>query len=46
VQAFVLHAFCDFCLLSAGLTLSISIIAAIDFFSRSRHYPSRQHPGS
>jgi uncharacterized membrane protein len=40
VQAFVLHAFCDYCLLSAGLTLSISIIVAIDFFTRSRHYPA------
>lgn len=39
VQAFVLHAFCDFCLLSAGLTLSISIIVVIDFFTRRRHYP-------
>jgi len=28
VQAFVLHAFCDFCLLSAGLTLSLSAIVA------------------
>jgi uncharacterized membrane protein len=40
VQAFVLHAFCDFCLLSASLTLSLSIIVAIDFFTRSRHYPA------
>jgi uncharacterized membrane protein len=37
VQAFVLHAFCDFCLLSAGLTVSISIIVAVDFFTRRRH---------
>jgi uncharacterized membrane protein len=37
VQAFVLHAFCDFCLLSAGLTLSLSLIVAIDFFTRRRH---------
>ena len=29
VQAFILHAFCDFCLLSAGLTLSLSLIVAI-----------------
>jgi uncharacterized membrane protein len=40
LQAFVLHAFCDFCLLSAGLTLSLSIIVAIDFFTRRRHYPA------
>jgi uncharacterized membrane protein len=40
VQAFVLHAFCDFCLLSAGLTLSLSIIVAVDFFTRRRHYPA------
>ena len=29
VQARILHAFCDFCLLSAGLTLSLSVIVAI-----------------
>jgi len=33
VQAFVLHAFCDFCLLSAGLTLSLSVIVAVGCFS-------------
>lgn len=33
VQAFVLHAFCDFCLLSAGLTLSLSVIVAIASFT-------------
>ena len=37
VQAFVLHAFCDFCLLSAGLTLSLSLIVAVDFCMRRRH---------
>lgn len=37
VQAFVLHAFCDFCLLSAGLTLSLSLIVAVDFCTRRRH---------
>lgn len=37
VQAFVLHAFCDFCLLSAALTLSLSIIVTVGFFSRRRH---------
>jgi uncharacterized membrane protein len=33
VQAFVLHAFCDFCLLSAGLTLSLSVIVAIGYLT-------------
>lgn len=33
VQAFVLHAFCDFCLLSAGLTLSLSVIVAVGYFT-------------
>jgi uncharacterized membrane protein len=33
VQAFVLHAFCDFCLLSAGLTLSLSVIVAVSCFT-------------
>lgn len=32
VQAFVLHAFCDFCLLSAALTFSLSILVAISYF--------------
>ena len=32
VQAFVLHAFCDFCLLSAALTLSLSGIVAMSYF--------------
>jgi uncharacterized membrane protein len=32
VQAFVLDAFCDFCLLSAGLTLALSAIVAADYF--------------
>lgn len=36
VQAFVLHAFCDFCLLSAALTLSLSIIVTAGHF-RARH---------
>lgn len=44
VQAFVLHAFCDFCLLSAGLTLSLSVIVAVDFFTRRRHYPAAGQP--
>lgn len=37
VQAFVLHAFCDFCLLSAALTLSLSVIVASSYFVRRRH---------
>jgi uncharacterized membrane protein len=37
VQAFVLHAFCDFCLLSAALTLSLSVIVAASHFIRRRH---------
>jgi uncharacterized membrane protein len=37
VQAFVLHAFCDFCLLSAALTLSLSTIVVISCFSEKKH---------
>jgi uncharacterized membrane protein len=37
VQAFVLHAFCDFCLLSAALTLSLSSIVAVSYFFGRRH---------
>jgi uncharacterized membrane protein len=37
VQAFVLHAFCDFCLLSAALTLSLSALVAVGYFIRRRH---------
>jgi len=37
VQAFVLHAFCDFCLLSAGLTLALSTIVAGDYFTGRKH---------
>jgi uncharacterized membrane protein len=36
VQAFVLHAFCDFCLLSAALTLSLSAIVTASYFIRRR----------
>lgn len=32
LQAFVLHAFCDFCLLSAALTATLSAIGAALFF--------------
>ncbi len=37
VQAFILHAFCDFCLLSAGLTMSLSAIVAIGYFLERKH---------
>lgn len=36
VQAFVLHAFCDFCLLSAGLTLTLFAIVVRDYFTGGR----------
>lgn len=36
VQAFVLHAFCDFCLLSAALTFSLSVLVAISYFIGGR----------
>jgi len=37
VQAFVLHAFCDFCLISAALTLSLSVIVGASHFIEKRH---------
>jgi uncharacterized membrane protein len=37
VQAFVLHAFCDFCLLSAALTFSLSAIVTASCFIGRRH---------
>ena len=36
VQAFLLHKFCDFCLLSASITVTLTIIMLISYF-RSRH---------
>jgi uncharacterized membrane protein len=36
LQAFVLHAFCDFCLLSAAFTAILSAIALGIFFLRNR----------
>lgn len=39
LQAFVLHAFCDFCLLSAALTGLLSAICAGLFFSSKRIKP-------
>jgi uncharacterized membrane protein len=43
VQAFVLHAFCDFCLLSAALTLSLSAIVAASYFIGRRHRRAGEH---
>ena len=43
VQAFVLHAFCDFCLLSAGLTLSLSTIIVIGYFVGRKHRIAGEH---
>jgi len=40
VQAFVLHAFCDFCLLSAGLTLALAAIVTADHFTRKQYRPA------
>ena len=37
VQAFVLHAFCDFCLLSAGFTFALTAIVTAGHFSRRKH---------
>lgn len=37
VQAFVLHAFCDFCLISAALSLSLSALVAASHFMERRH---------
>ena len=36
VQAFVLHAFCDYCLLSAALTFALTTLVAVDIFSAKR----------
>lgn len=45
VQAFVLHAFCDFCLLSAALTLTLTIIVVIGFFiERKQRIAGEQAP--
>jgi len=41
LQAFVLHAFCQFCLLSGGITLLISILVALDRFYFKRKYVYR-----
>ena len=36
LQAFVLHAFCDYCLFSAGVTTVLTIIAITNLFLRKR----------
>ncbi len=37
VQAFILHAFCTYCLLSAAITVSLSTIVVTTFFLARRH---------
>ena len=37
VQAFVLYAFCDYCLISAALTLSLAVIVAASHFIERKH---------
>jgi uncharacterized membrane protein len=37
VQAFVLHAFCDYCLLSAAFTFSLSVIVVAGYFIGRRY---------
>ncbi|HEV8371492.1 MAG TPA: vitamin K epoxide reductase family protein [Pyrinomonadaceae bacterium] len=39
VQAFILHAFCQYCLLSAIVTLTLSAIVAIERYTRSLTRP-------
>ncbi|HEX8888801.1 MAG TPA: vitamin K epoxide reductase family protein [Pyrinomonadaceae bacterium] len=41
LQAFVIHAFCQFCLLSAGVTLLLSALVALDRFYFKRKYAYR-----
>jgi uncharacterized membrane protein len=36
LQAYVLHAFCDYCLFSAGVTTVLTFIAIANFFLRER----------
>lgn len=43
LQAFVLHAFCDFCLLSAALTTALSTIVLAIFFMGKRAAISHAH---
>ena len=43
VQAFILHAFCDFCLLSAALTFSLSVIVTIGILIGRRNSMQSGH---
>lgn len=36
LQAWVLHAFCDYCLFSAGVTTTLTVIALVNGFPRRR----------
>lgn len=36
LQAFVLHAFCQYCLLSAGITLLLAVVVAVNRIMRTR----------
>jgi uncharacterized membrane protein len=36
LQAYVLHAFCDYCLFSAGVTTVLTVIAVVNAFRRQR----------
>ena len=36
VQAFILHAFCDYCLLSASLTTLLAVLVVISYFVRKK----------
>jgi uncharacterized membrane protein len=40
LQAFVLHAFCQYCLLSAAITLLLSVIVTLDRFYLQRKLPA------
>jgi uncharacterized membrane protein len=44
LQAFVLHAFCDFCLLSAAFTLSLTAIVAASYFIGRRPRTPGEEP--
>lgn len=36
VQAFILHAFCQYCLLSAAVTLMLSAVVAVEWYKHQR----------
>jgi uncharacterized membrane protein len=40
IMAFVLHAFCDYCLFSAGVTMALTLIAITTVFLRDRPGPA------